>query len=254
MSARQSTVETPDGPMDLLVASPEGTVPNGSVPNGSVPNGSVRGGVVVIQEAFGLTGHIRRVTEALAEAGYLAVAPALFHRSAEQVFGYDDYDRLIPVILTLTAEGITSDVDTAIAELTRHGLEPDSIAIMGFCLGGTVTLATAARRRLAAAVTFYGGGVTEGRFGLEPGLEYGSRLLTPWLGLYGDLDEHIPVDEVERLREVTAACAVPTEVVRYADADHGFHCDERSSFHPESSADAWRRTLAFLDEHIAARR
>ena len=124
------------------------------------------------------------------------------------------------------------------------------MAIMGFCFGGTVTLATAARCELAAAVTFYGGGLGDGRFGLAPGIESAARLRTPWLGLYGDLDEHIPIDEVEQVRVAAASSPVDTEVIRFADADHGFHCDERPSFHAEISSVAWARTLEFLDEHM----
>jgi carboxymethylenebutenolidase len=227
---------TVDGPMDVIV---------------SATTGSVRGGVVVVQEAFGLTGHIERVTEALADAGYLAIAPALFHRCDDQVFGYGDYDRLGPVIMTLTRESIETDIDAAFNELVRNRVPDDRLAIIGFCMGGSVTLETAARRQLAAAVTFYGGGLAEGRFGLAPGIESAARLRTPWLGLYGDLDEHIPIDEVEQVRVAAASAEVDSEVVRYADADHGFHCDERPSFHAETSSDAWRRTLEFLDEHMS---
>jgi carboxymethylenebutenolidase len=118
-------------------------------------------------------------------------------------------------------------------------------------MGGSVTLATAARLNLGAAVTFYGGAISEERFGLPSGLTSGAQLRTPWLGLYGDLDAHIPSDEVESLRSVVAGASVPTEIVRYADADHGFHCDERPSFHAESSSDAWQRTIAFLNTNLA---
>lgn len=234
-STQKSQLETVDGPMDIIVAT---------------PTGAPRGGVVVVQEAFGLTGHIQRVAEALADAGYLAIAPALFHRSENQVFGYTDYDKLGPVIMTLTRETIETDVDAAFDELVRLGVPADSLAIMGFCLGGTVTLETAARRELAAAVTFYGGGLSQGRFGLAPGIESAARLRTPWLGLYGDLDEHIPIDEVEQVRIAAASTAVDTKVVRFADADHGFHCDERPSFHAETSSVAWARTLEFLADHL----
>lgn len=228
-------LETPDGPMEAYLA---------------VPAHAPRGGVVVVQEAFGLTGHIHRVTEALAEAGFVAVAPALFHRSDDRIFGYDDFEKLGPVIMKLNGDTVAMDVDAALAELGRQGQPPSRRGIIGFCMGGSVTLATAARLELGAAVTFYGGGIGEGRFGLPSGLESAAGLRTPWLGLYGDLDAHIPVDDVERLREVADAAPVDTEVVRYADADHGFHCDERASFHPASSSDAWARTLSFLGDHL----
>ncbi len=236
-NASSITVETTDGPMPALLAEPEG---------------EPRGGVVVIQEAFGLTGHIERVTVALADEGYVAVAPALFHRSGAPVFSYDDMSQLGPVIMAMTGEGITADVDAALAALADRGVAPPAQGIIGFCMGGSVACATAARLALGAAVTFYGGGVTTGRFGLPALVEVAPRLRTPWLGLYGDLDAHIPSEEVEQLRAAAAQAPVPTEVVRYAEADHGFHCDERASFHPASSADAWARTLAFLGDRLGA--
>lgn len=228
-------LDTPEGPMDLYRA---------------IPGGEPRGGVVVVQEAFGLTGHIHRVAEALAAEGFVAVAPALFHRSEDQIFGYDDYEKLGPVTMKLSAATVTMDVDAALDELDRLGQPASRQGIIGFCMGGSVTLATAARLELGAAVTFYGGGLAEGRFGLASGLESAAHLRTPWLGLYGDLDQHIPIDEVEQVREVVASAPVDAEVVRYADADHGFHCDERPSFHPASSSDAWGRTVAFLGAHL----
>jgi carboxymethylenebutenolidase len=237
MAETSETIElaTPDGPMAALRA---------------VPDGEARGGVVVVQEAFGLTGHIERVCRALADDGWLAVAPALYHRCDEQVFGYGDFERMGPVISSLSGDAIALDVDVALAELERLGQPPGRQGVIGFCMGGGVTLATAGRLELGAAVTFYGGGIAEGRFGLPPGLESARHLRTPWLGLYGDLDAHIPVDDVEQLRTVVTEADVDAEVVRYPDADHGFHCDERPSFHAASSADAWARTLAFLGAHL----
>jgi carboxymethylenebutenolidase len=103
-------------------------------------------------------------------------------------------------------------------------------------MGGSVTFLAAARRTLGAGVTFYGGGVGEGRFGMPPLVEMAPGLQTPWLGLYGDEDQGIPVDQVEALRQAAATAPVPTEIVRYADAGHGFHCDARpDSFHEASA-------------------
>ena len=82
-------------------------------------------------------------------------------------------------------------------------------------------------------------------------LDIAPELRTPWLGLYGDLDQGIPVDEVEALRRVAAAAPVPTEIVRYPEAGHGFNCDDRpDAYHEPSATDAWRRTLAWFAEHL----
>ena len=232
------TLDTPDGPMGVAVARPAG-------------DGQPRGGVVVVQEAFGLTDHIRRVTQRVADAGWLAIAPALFHRQGSPVFAYDDYESMFPVFKELGAAGIETDIDTAFEWLADQGIEPDRTAIVGFCMGGTVSLATAARRPLGAAVTFYGGGVAQGRFGFPPLVELAPSLQSPWLGLYGDLDTGIPVEEVEQLRAAAATATVPTEVVRYPEAEHGFNCDDRpNNHHPASAADAWARTLSWFDRFV----
>ncbi|MCU1487909.1 MAG: hypothetical protein JWN67_4655 [Actinomycetia bacterium] len=231
------TIETPDGAMPAAVAE---------------PSGEPKGGVVVIQEAFGLTDHIRDITRRLADAGWLAVAPAMFHRSGSPTFEYGgDMKLLMPVFQALTVEGIDNDVAGALALLAERGIPTERTGIVGFCMGGTVALHAATTFPFGAAVTFYGGGVAEGRFGMAPLVEQVTDLRAPWLGLYGDLDHGIPVDQVEALRAAAAGAPVETEVVRYAEADHGFNCDARDSYHPESAADAWARTLAWFDRHLA---
>jgi carboxymethylenebutenolidase len=81
-------------------------------------------------------------------------------------------------------------------------------------------------------------------------VELAPQLQTPWLGLFGDLDQSIPVEDVEVLRAAAATAAVPTEVVRYADAGHGFHRDGSGDHHPDSAADAWQRTLDWFARYL----
>ncbi len=77
-----------------------------------------------------------------------------------------------------------------------------------------------------------------------------ASLQTPWLGLFGDQDASIPVDDVEQLREALRGAKVDTDIVRYADAGHGFHCDQRPDYRPEDAADAWRRALDWFASHL----
>jgi len=218
----------------------------------TLPPDPCRGGVVVVQEAFGVTRHIEQVATRLAEARWRAVAPALFHRQGSPVLDYDDFAAVRPLMGALTAGGITTDLTAALAHLEAQDIDPGRIGVVGFCMGGSVTLYAATLRPLGAAVTFYGGGVTEGRFGFPPGLDLAPNLQTPWLGLYGDLDQSIPPDDVEALRRAVGAAPVETEIVRYEDARHGFNCDDRpNAFDARASADAWARTLAWFDRHLA---
>jgi carboxymethylenebutenolidase len=96
-----------------------------------------------------------------------------------------------------------------------------------------------------------GGGLAVARFGLPPLLEVAPDLRTPWIGFFGDADQGIPIEQVEELRTAAAPASVDTEVVRYPDAEHGFHCDARSSYHEASARDAWARTLDWFDAHLA---
>jgi carboxymethylenebutenolidase len=213
------------------------------------PGGAPRGGVVVVQEAFGVTDHIEDVARRLAGEGWLAVAPHLLHRTGDPKLPYD-IEQVKPHMGALTAEGILADVDAAIARLDEAGVDGARTGVVGFCMGGTVALVVAARRAVGAAVTFYGGGVAEGRFGFGPLVEEATRLHCPWLGLYGDLDRGIPADDVERLRTAAASSGQSTEIVRYPDAGHGFHNDARPAYHAESARDAWSRTLRWFDRHL----
>lgn len=216
------------------------------------PEGPARGGVVVVQEAFGVTEHIVDVCRRLADAGWVAVAPHLFHRLGDPVLSYDDFDAVRPVIGRLVAAEIDEDVDAAFAELTAAGIAPRSSAVVGFCMGGTVAFHTAVRRPLGAAATFYGGGVAQGRFGYPSMLAAAGELQTPWLGLFGDLDHGIPTADVEALRAATDQASPETTVVRYPDAQHGFHCDDRPAvFDPAAARDGWNRTLDWFAGHIA---
>lgn len=232
------TLTTADGDMPTYVA---------------IPEGDARGGIVVVQEAFGVTPHIQSICRRLAEAGYTALAPAFYHRVGSPVLDYGDFNAVMPAMASLTAGGIESDLDAAFDELKRRGFDDAHTGIVGFCMGGTVVLFAGTQWALGAAVTFYGGGVSQGRFGFPSLLDIATDLQTPWLGLYGDLDQGISVDDVEALRRVAAAAPVPTEVVRYPEAGHGFNCNDRSdAYHEPSATDAWRRTLAWFDTHLAS--
>ena len=230
------SVSTTDGEMPLYEAEPDGPA---------------RAAVVVIQEAFGVNGHIEDVTRRFAEAGYRAVSPHLFHRSRDPVLGYGDFGNVMPHMQALNEAGLVSDLDATLGHLSAAGFEPPRVGIVGFCMGGTVAFLAATRYPLGAAVTFYGGGVTEGRFGMPSLVEIASDLQAPWLGLFGDLDQSIPVEDVESLRAATTNARVPTNIIRYPEAGHGFHCDARDSYHQPSATDAWQRTLDWFMRHLA---
>jgi carboxymethylenebutenolidase len=246
----------------------DGTVPlvtdNGPMPcyrarpHGAAKGSAAKGGVIVVQEAFGVNDHIQDVTRRFAAAGWDAVAPAFFHRQGSPVLDYDDLATVMPLLGKMTPEGLAMDLTAAVDYLADEGHLAGNVAVVGFCMGGTVAFYAATLHPLGAAVTFYGGGVGQGRFGLPSLVDLAPQLRTPWLGQFGDRDRGIPVAEVEALREATGRAATsplgaPTAIHRYADADHGFHCDARPAvYHQAAAGLAWQRTLGWLDRHAAA--
>jgi carboxymethylenebutenolidase len=200
------------------------------------PNGRPRGGVVVMQEIFGVNSHIRAVADRFAAEGYLAVAPAIFeHVEKDFEVGYDAESRARGMAITgkVDREQMLRDVAAAI-EVAKEG---GKVAVVGFCLGGTVAWGAAGRLPgLSAAVGYYGGGII-GLKDLKPKI---ATLLH-----FGDKDQHIPIPGVKEV-----AAAHPEAEVHIYPADHGFNCDQRDSYDAPSAALAWTRTLAFLRKHL----
>ena len=236
MKDRTITLDTPDGPMDLFEARPDG---------------DARGAVIVIQEAFGVNDYIEQVARNLGAEGYHAVAPHLFHRAGGGTVPYGDFSKVIEKYQSLDDDGILRDVDATLEYLRKEGWADRRIGIVGFCFGGRVTFLVAARRHLGAAAGFYGGGIVTARFPQFPPLiDEAATLKTPWLGFFGDLDQSIPVDDVEQLRSALDKAPVDHEVVRYANAGHGFHRFVSDDHVPDAADDAWGRTLGWFAKHL----
>jgi len=201
------------------------------------PAGKPKGGVVVIQEIFGVNHHIRSVCDRLAAEGYSAVAPALFDRITRDFeCGYtpDEVANARKFVAAPDFDAMVRDTDAAMKEL--DGVGP--VAIMGFCLGGTIAFLSAARLSgLKAAICYYGGGIA--RFADE-------KPKCPTQMHFGRKDAHIPMTAVDEIRQKRPEA----EVCVYDEADHGFHCDERGSYDEKSAKLAWDRTLAFFAQHI----
>lgn len=212
-----------------------------------------RGGIMVIHDARGVTPYLLSVCDALADAGYLAIAPHLYHRDGiTEVDPTDSWAAALGQMETLTGDGITTDVDACLGHLSDAGFAAEQRAIIGFCMGGTVALFTATREPLAAAVSFYGGGVSTPYWpGVPPLLDLAPSLRSPWLGLYGEEDALISLADVTELRAAAARSDQHTQLVTYPGAGHAFHSHDRAAVHrPEAADDAWQRALTFLDERV----
>src|SRR5262249_3328924 len=151
----------------------------------------------------------------------------------------------------LSDDTVLADTDATLDYLHGKGFTDDRIGIVGFCFGGRVAFLVSLRRALGAGVTFYGGGIASpGALPAPTPIQDAAPMQTPLPGLFGDLDAMIPPDSVEALRVAVKAAPVETDVVRYPEADHGFHCDARASYHEDSAKDGWDRALAWFGPRI----
>jgi carboxymethylenebutenolidase len=222
---------------------------NGTPLTACIPTGVVRSGVVVLHEIWGVTPSIGDVTARLCAAGYAAAAPHLYHRQPEPTVA-GDVRRARQLLHALRATEIEQDIISTSDYLTRAGAA--RIGTLGFSMGATIAFWTAARMPVAAAVSFYGGGIRRARWpGIAPAIDLAATVSAPWIGFYGDKDTGIPVEEVERLRTALELAAAPTEIIRYPHAAHAFALDAAEHrYAPVEAQDAWRRTSAFLAAHL----
>ncbi len=197
--------------------------------------GTVRGGLVVIQEIFGVNAHIRNVCDSFAAEGYTAIAPALFDRAERGVeLGYDG-DTFVRG-RALRAE-IGWDQAVLDAKAAAERVRPlGAVGIVGYCWGGSVAWLCACRLDLGCAVGYYGGQIIQ--FNDE-------RPRCPTMLHFGERDAFIPMTDVEAI--AAAHADVPVHVYP---ADHGFNCDLRESYDRESAKLARERTLSFFAEHM----
>ncbi|MDO8442484.1 MAG: dienelactone hydrolase family protein [Polaromonas sp.] len=208
------------------------------------PAGKAKAAVVVLQEIFGVNSHIRSVTNGYAAAGYLAVAPSTFHRVQPGVdLGYTEADvnagfALKTAVEALPAPGILQDIQAAINHAAQS-TGGSKVGIVGYCWGGLLTWRAACLLSgLAAAVPYYGGGMTAGE---EPK----RKPACPVMAHFGDQDHWIALDTVEAFKK-----AQPGVQVHVYEADHGFNCEQRGAYNEAAAMLAKERTLAFFAKHL----
>lgn len=238
MDVTSSTVQlnTADGKMECYLAQPKSS--------GSYP------GIVVIQEAFGVNGHIKKVTERIAAEGYVAIAPDIFHREAERLIPYSDMSKAIATMQRVVDSKAMGDIGTAIAHLkSQSNCKAGSLGVIGFCMGGRLTYLTAAHHAndIKAAVPYYGGGITMGN---PSPLSRTGEIKCPMYLFFGAKDQLIPMDHVNQIKAELAAKKISSQVEVYPDPGHGFFCDDRGSYHEASAKDAWEKTKTFFKQHL----
>lgn len=220
-----------------------------SRPRGSGPFPAV----IVLMEAFGITGHIKGVCQRLAKAGFVAVAPDIFHGD---VFSYTDMDAVMKKLPSLNDDTMLKEIGMTLEWLGKQkDVDSKSVGIIGFCMGGRLAFLAGCRlpERFKVAVSFYGGGIApEGkdRFGRTPPIQSAEQIRAPiYLG-YGADDQSIPPAEHARVAEILSSLKKRFALAVYPGAGHGFLCEERASYAPDAAEPAWRESLAFLHAHL----
>lgn len=230
------TCETHQGLMDIYVASP--------VTKEKVPV------VIVLMEAFGVNGHIRSICDRLAEEGFLAAAPDLYHREGRKIeIDYVDRKDMMPLLGKLTNQGIIQDVRTTINFLEDlPAANTQLVSSIGFCVGGFASVLSASRLKLEKMISFYGGGMIHPRDGiaLTPILNDMAAIKSRCLFFFGGQDASISHEDIGTIEKKLTASKVKFEVVIFEKSDHGFFCDERKSYDPESAKVAWSKSINFL--------
>ena len=215
-----------------------------------------RPAVIVLQEIFGVNEHIREVCRRVAEHGYVAVAPDIYHRTAPRIeLGYDEQGvsegRKHKEATTM--DGLLRDTHASIQALRdRDDVRDEALGAVGFCFGGHVAFIAATLPDLKATACFYGGGITTMRpGGGEPSIKLAPEIKGRVLMLYGDDDKGIPPEQVEEVRNALAEAGKRYEVKTFVGAGHGFACDKRLSYHVGAANEAWEATYAMWAQEFA---
>lgn len=222
---RSLELETPEGALSAYLAEPEGRA---------------KAGLVVIQEIFGVNGHIRAVCERFVREGYAALAPALFdplERGVALDYSQASIARGRELRTALGWDRPLAAIAAAIETMRRFG----KVGTIGFCWGGSLAFLSACRLAPDCAVCYYGGQIAQ--FAGEP-------VEIPTLCHFGAKDPLIPMTDVAKIRSLQEAAGAPFEVFVYP-AGHGFNCDRRGDYDGGSAALAMARTLDFFARHLA---
>jgi carboxymethylenebutenolidase len=202
-------------------------------------SGIVRGGLVVVQEIFGVNAHIRRVADGFADDGYRVIAPAIFDRAERGVdIGYDkaDVERGVAIRKAIATDHMLADIAASIAALATSG----RVGIVGYCLGGTLAwLGSARLEGLAAAVGYYGGAIAA---------HADEKPRCPVMLHFGEDDPGIPMSDVAKIKAAVDPALV--QVFTYKEAGHAFNREGNVAWRGEPARVARERTIAFLREHV----
>ena len=231
-------ISMPDGQMPAFLYTP--TEPNR------------KPAILLLMEAFGLTPHIQDVAARIAKEGYVVLAPDLYYRELpSNKFGYDEVEQARAMVNRLDISSVVTDIGEALAMLNSHpDVEPNKIGVMGFCLGGGLTLLAASKfsDQIAATASFYG------LYGIsvEQWNELIKTITAPVYLFLGEVDSFIPLDLVKQVESRFQELDKDYTLKVYPGANHGFFCNERSDYNAAAAEDSWQELTKFFGKHLQA--
>ena len=241
LTAGEISVLTPDGAIPAYRAQPA--------------QGSHFPVILVVQEIFGVHEHIKDICRRLANLGYLAIAPELYARQGDPRQYAAIPDILAKIVAKVPDAQVMRDLDACVAWVEANGGDSARLGITGFCWGGRIVWLYAAHNpKVKAGVAWYGRLVGEAR-ALTPKhpLDLVAALHAPVLGLYGGLDQGIPLETVEKMNKALAAVQLPASKASilhvYPNAPHAFNADYRPSYRKEEAEDGWKRMRGWFKQN-----
>jgi carboxymethylenebutenolidase len=212
-------------------------------------------GILVLMEAYGITGHIRGVCERFAKIGFVAVAPDIFHG---EVFSYTDVDKVMAKIPGVRDDLVMDEIGATLDWLeAQDKVRKGYSGIIGFCMGGRLAFLAACHHaeRLKAVVCFYGGGIapegTTDRFGRTSPIGESAKIRAPLFLGYGADDQGIPAAEHARIVQTLSAAKKRYTFAVYPQAGHAFLCEERPNYAPQAADQAWYECTDFLAAQLS---
>jgi carboxymethylenebutenolidase len=195
-------------------------------------------GVLVIQEWWGLVGHIKSVADRFAAEGFTALAPDMYHGQTA-----NEPDSAGKLFMALNIGQAEKDLKGAAAYLTQHS-STQKLGVVGFCMGGQLALfAATLNPNIGATVDFYG---------IHPNVkpDY-SKLSGPVLGLFAEKDAFVTPATAKQVEADIKKAGKQAEVHIYPNVDHAFFNDDNKAAYDKAAADdAWRRTLSFFRTNL----
>ncbi len=198
-------------------------------------DGTAHPGVIVIQEWWGLDDHIKSIADRFAREGFVALAPDLYHGQFAT-----EPDEARKLVMNMNREQAIKDLTGAVKHLQSiDAVAPKKVGCIGFCMGGSMTLALAAATRdVAAAAPFYAG--------MQPGPDQIAKIEAEMFCAFGADDAGIPIENVQKFEAVLKDTGRNAVVKVYDGAPHSFFNDTRDSYRPDAAVDAWERSLALF--------